>query len=493
MTNTQSRFTRIFILILLLAASHVAQAARPVKVESATPSEAERDQTNIQVTISGSGFEPGAVTAVRFVLPGCIFEPPSSCDTGGVYAEVIDVPDRRTIIASVDIVEFASLGDRDIEVEMRDRGGKGTTLFRVREKNTGGQEFTTCSAAFFGGVSGICMDTNNGECDLRLGNPERIKLMTEDCVTYETIELGNTESLNSDSNIENPDGNFQMTAMGRTVGGIDGVFSGTAVVENTGHRAAILGVNIGIDESVLNVGCGAELENAVRFVLDADTAEPASDDENRASTLYVRGVQVSTATGKPLCEGIVVARTADYRAFDYTNDWKTYISENTITPLSYIQTGIRFQGIKQQQDINPPRIDNNVIGIPDCGPFDEAAGIIYGPLIDRDFDASSEALIEGNTVTMFDAGCAETTGIFLQGAGTVDTDMAGNINNNNVTGGKYGVRIDANPITDSVNMKGNTLSGDGGVAGVCSNISVREKGKPNNISGYGDDMLFNCP
>lgn len=487
MTNTQSRLTRNTILILLLATCHAVMAAPPVKVESADPPEAEQATFGLQVRIGGSGFdtEPGAVTAVRFVLPGCVEQDRSLCPTGGVAATVIDVPNRKTIVAVVDVDDLAIVAERDIEVSMtRGRGGKGTTLFRVREKNTGGPEFTTCTAEFFPGRPGICKDLGGNECDLRLGNPERIKLMTEDCITYETIVLDATEALHSDGNIEDPASYFTMTAMGP--------FIGNAVLENAGHRATVRGVNIVIDDTVGLVGCGElDIQNAVRFVLDENTVAPDPIDENRASILYVNAVDISTPLTKPLCEAIVVARAQDYFAFDETNDWKTYISGNNVRPSSYIKTGIRFQGIKQQQDINPVRIDNNVVGAPVCSGSDEAVGIVLGPMVARDFDPSSEALVEGNTVNMVGAACTETAGIKLLGNG--DTDMAGNINNNSVTGGKYGVRIDANAVTDGVNMKGNTLTGVGGDAGVCSNIPVGEKGKPNNISGYAADSDYPCP
>ena len=72
--------------------------------------------------------------------------------------------------------------------------------------------------------------------------------------------------------------------------------------------------------------------------------------------------------------------------------------------------------------------------------------------------------------------------------------MQANLNNNNVTGGDWGVLIDADTNTDSVNMKGNTLTGDGGAAAVCSNdMTVSEKGKPNSIGGSWGMEFYSGP
>ena len=489
--NTR-RHTNVGILILLLAACNIALAAPPVRIESATPSEAEQG-TSLSVEIEGSGFdtEDGAVTAVRFLLPDCTEEDRSLCPTGDVIVDEYSVPGRKKIIATIRVLDSAKVAPRDIEVQMtRGRGGKGTTLFSVKEKNTGGPEFTTCTDAYFG-KSGICMDMNGGECDLRIGNPERIKLMTEDCWTTETIWLPNTGALNSDANIESPADYKTLTAASG--------FKGRSVIANKGHRAAVRALNIEIADNV-ETGCRSndtdtELESAVRFVLDDKdiTDQPAAVDPNRASTLYVNAVHVTTAGG-PLCEPIVVARKPIYtsQTFGATNDWKISVEGNDISSGSYTRTGIRFEGFKQQQEINPPRVNDNFIGSPHCEYSVDAVGISYGALIARDFDPSSEALIEGNTVIMSDAtGCEPTIGILIMGDS--DTNMQINLNNNNVTGGDVGVLIDADGDTDSVNMKGNTLHGTGGVAAVCSNIPVDEKGKPNRISGsWGTDLASLC-
>ncbi len=478
MTDAQKTgFIRISFLLLILAASQVAMAAPPVRVESATPSEAEQQTTGLEITIGGSGFDtaPGAVTSVRFLLP-CEAEP--CTDTGGVDVTTFTVPSKKKIIATIDVGEFAIVDFRDIEVQMtRGRGGKGTTLFSVRQKNTGGPQTTTCTEAYFPGRPGICTDMGGNDCVLGIGNPERIKLMTEDCKTKETIVLPNGGSLVSNANIESPADYKTLTA---ALG-----FTGTTVIANAGHRATVRALNITIENGVAT-GCGAGIESAIRFVLDGAgiTELPDPDDPNRASLLYVNNVYLTTVAGAPLCEPIVMARKQAYTddTGGATNDWRIYASGNHVPTGSYSRTGIRFEGFKQQEDINPPSVDANVIGAPDCMGAGDAVGISYGPLIARDFDPSSEALIESNTVNLSDEqGCTGTVGVLL--FGDSDTDMEGKLNNNMVTGGDVGLVIDASSSTDSVNMKGNTLTGEGGDAAVCSDIPVDEKGKPNQING----------
>jgi hypothetical protein len=498
MTDTQSRIIKTAILILLLAAGHSVLAAPPIKVESANPSEAPQDTPVLPIRIGGGGFLPsdGEVTAVRFTLPGCT-EPPDKrdlCPTGDVTVTDFTVIDRKTIDAVIKVGEFAIVDFRDIEVEIitfsgDSRGGKGTTLFSVKEKNSGGPAYTTCTDAYFPGRPGVCTDMDGNECDLSLGNPDRIKQMIEDCRTKETIVLPNTGSLISDANLESPADYKTLTAAFP--------FTGTSVIANAGHRATVRALKIEIEPGIAT-GCDSGLGSAVHFVLDGSgiTELPDPNDPNRASLLYVNAVHLTTAPNSPLCEPIVVARNPAYTedTGGTTNDWKIYVSGNHIPPAGYSRTGIRFEGFKQQQDINPPRVDANVVGAPDCMNTGSAVGISYGPLIGRDFDPSSEALIESNTVTMSGAtGCTGTVGILILGGG--DTDMDGNTNNNAVIGGDVGVMIDASAGTDSVNMKGNTLTGDGGAAAVSSNICVGSKGKPNLINGtWGtdSDLPPNC-
>lgn len=120
-------------LILGLGFYQTVFAARPVKVNSATPAEERQGQT-LDVTIGGSGFY-GTVEAVNFLVP-CNTDPCDPDYTGGVTTGKYRVINSEEIIVEVTITDDAIPVFRDIEVKMsRGRGGKGTTLFKVQDKD----------------------------------------------------------------------------------------------------------------------------------------------------------------------------------------------------------------------------------------------------------------------------------------------------------------------------------------------------------------------
>lgn len=102
-------------------------AAADPEVTGADPPSAEQGTVNLDVEIAGQGFIKGA--AARFFL----------IDDG-----VVDVVVHRTsfkgskrLIANIDVVEAARLGDYTIEVRQNGGVGKGTGLFKVLEKTAG--------------------------------------------------------------------------------------------------------------------------------------------------------------------------------------------------------------------------------------------------------------------------------------------------------------------------------------------------------------------
>jgi hypothetical protein len=117
-------------------------AARPVKVNSVNPSEANQFD-RVTVTINGSGFDtrPEAVEAINFLLP-CDPDSEETCtETGGVEVEGWDVPSDKKINATVRILGTAIIDVRDVEVLIKGgRGGKGTTLFNVWSADTCDQD-----------------------------------------------------------------------------------------------------------------------------------------------------------------------------------------------------------------------------------------------------------------------------------------------------------------------------------------------------------------
>ena len=475
MFDRQHTLINALILLVGLAAWQAALAGKPgtdtFSVISAYPADADQGVTDYGVTISGSGFEAGNVESVRFLLP-CSRK--TCTETGGVDVTYIDneTSTDKEIKVRINVADTAVVDFRDIEVRMKSgRGGKGTTLFSVKEKTTGSTVYTTCEAEYFGGKPGetpiFCTDVNGGDCDLVVGNPDRIKVMTEDCITHATIVLPYHGAIWSDG----------LPGEYRTLTAVV-PFVGDSVIANSGNDANVRYLNLVVGSGVATaVDCDSNpegyLATGIRFVLDGDTPAPVPVS---GAYILVNEVNISTL-GDPLCEAIVVARDGTYDPDgDYPDDWKVYVTANTIQESSYARTGIRLEGFRQQTDINPPTVDRNFVGAPACS--DSAVGILYGPLDARDSAVSSEALIEFNTVIMQGASCSDTTGIRLLGRGA--TDLNGNIDSNTVAGGRIGVEIDVDTTTDSVNMKGNTLSGDGD-AGVCTNIKVDEKGKPNHI------------
>lgn len=117
------------LLFLGVTGAGPAIAQDPV-VDSATPSSAIQGTLDLNVEIAGSNFGRGAV--VRF-LESCT--PPDPCvevDARGVAVGNPKVKGSTKIEVKVNISEDAYVGDIDIQVELKGRKGKGTTLFKVQ-------------------------------------------------------------------------------------------------------------------------------------------------------------------------------------------------------------------------------------------------------------------------------------------------------------------------------------------------------------------------
>jgi len=116
---------------LLVAGAAQAQKVKDITVTAAVPAQAEQGVLELDVEISGSGFD-SSVEAV-FLVQG------SETDTGGV--EVIDnlYVNPKKMTSRIKIPDTAVIGDYDIEVRaFGGRRGKGNTLFKVLEKDAGG-------------------------------------------------------------------------------------------------------------------------------------------------------------------------------------------------------------------------------------------------------------------------------------------------------------------------------------------------------------------
>jgi len=118
----------LFAAVALLAAP----PAQEPTVTAAVPDMAEQGTTGLVVTISGSNF--GTDAQVDFLVTG-------TEDPGGVSVRPGSVKrlNPKTLEATIDVAPEAQYQNKfDIRVRTNGRTGKGTELFRVLEKTTGG-------------------------------------------------------------------------------------------------------------------------------------------------------------------------------------------------------------------------------------------------------------------------------------------------------------------------------------------------------------------
>ena len=120
--RTLSVIFNFFLIVLAFAAMNVAQA-QEVQVNSAKPNSANQGAVDLDVEISGSGFDNSA--AVDFFVTG-------TTNPGGITVKKVKVRGSKKIIATIDVDSLADVADFDIEVRLSSgRNGKGTTLFLV--------------------------------------------------------------------------------------------------------------------------------------------------------------------------------------------------------------------------------------------------------------------------------------------------------------------------------------------------------------------------
>jgi hypothetical protein len=112
----------------LLLAAAPAFAQDPV-VTAADPDMAEQETYDLVVKISGSNF--GVDSQVDFFVAG-------TTNPGGIHVTNVKRKNPKTLEATIDVAPDAAVELFDIEVRSNGRTGKGTELFRVLEKTTGG-------------------------------------------------------------------------------------------------------------------------------------------------------------------------------------------------------------------------------------------------------------------------------------------------------------------------------------------------------------------
>jgi hypothetical protein len=117
------------ILALLLFAAFAA-SAQDITVTSADPAEAEQGTLGLVVKISGSNFAKDS--KVSFLVTG-------TTNPGGITVRSVKYRNPKSLEATIDVASDAQTQNRfDIQVMSGGRTGKGTELFSVKVKTTGG-------------------------------------------------------------------------------------------------------------------------------------------------------------------------------------------------------------------------------------------------------------------------------------------------------------------------------------------------------------------
>ena len=104
--------------------------AQVIEVTSVVPSQTEQGTIGVVVTIGGAGFDRGS--KVAFYVTG-------STNPGGIVVKSVKYKNTKTLEATIDVASDAQTQFKfDVQVMSNGRTGKGTELFKVIEKVTGG-------------------------------------------------------------------------------------------------------------------------------------------------------------------------------------------------------------------------------------------------------------------------------------------------------------------------------------------------------------------
>jgi len=101
--------------------------AQTIQVTSATPSAAPEGSVNLNVSISGSGFDRGA--QAQFFITG-------TANPGGVTVNSTKFVNKQSLTANITIADSATIANFDVQVTSGTRTGKGTEMFAVTSKGT---------------------------------------------------------------------------------------------------------------------------------------------------------------------------------------------------------------------------------------------------------------------------------------------------------------------------------------------------------------------
>jgi len=143
--KSQMHRIRTYLFLILLGISCMATTqAQEVQVTSADPSSAEQGTVELDVEITGNGFNHSAVVE---------FFPTGTSAPGGIKVKKVKVRGPKKLIATIDVESDAAVADFDIEIRLSSgRRGRGTTLFSVKMKST--DRLTTELIVFTGDLQG---------------------------------------------------------------------------------------------------------------------------------------------------------------------------------------------------------------------------------------------------------------------------------------------------------------------------------------------------
>lgn len=511
MNNAYRQLTHISLLILGLAFLNIASAQEMV-IESANPPDAEQGSSNKPVDIIGSGFD-GTVIDVRFILH-C--NKKNCPDTGDIVVNNFEVDSETLIKTDISVLLEAPIADYDITVtSSRGRGGKGTTYKGVNKFSVKIRPTATLVPCDEFAPGGTC------NCRFVTSDNNTIHSMQYNCQTSETLVIPNQIRAGGTAGIKtltavncNTSLDGTTTSTGATYVCPEEGFNGSSVFANATHNGMVNYMNIEFASDVSR-GCDQatdDIQSAISFVLDTEgpDGEPFPDprsEERPTSFLQVWNTTIDSSFD-PLCNAIEIIRTPEYTDLfvDPTDelpavDWKVNVENSWIKSDSYVETGILYQGIlKWGENIsNEPRTSGNIIGAPACENPDAAIAVLHGPTFNLDPGFQVESLVENNTISMENTcnGPAESFGtavLMIGEPGGYQTTAA--INSNDISGAFIGVLVDG--TINKVNFKANMLTGDNDAAsgdiGICSNLPIGTKGKPNSIQDYTDAIIVGiCP
>jgi hypothetical protein len=126
--------------LVVMAFSPVGAAHAQVKVTAATPSSAVQGTVNLDVIVSGSGFDSTSTT--QFFVTG-------TTNPGGITVKKTTFRSSKEVVATIDVADMAEIASFDIQVTLSSgRKGKGTTLFMVNRKAEVADPCLGATAAF---------------------------------------------------------------------------------------------------------------------------------------------------------------------------------------------------------------------------------------------------------------------------------------------------------------------------------------------------------